>query len=308
MTAPIPDAEKETLNMPWTLSAFADESGPTADEQVAALVEAQIKYVDLRNVDGINITELPLDHAQRVQKKLEAAGIRVCMYGSPIGKIDIADDHASDIKRLRHLGELKQIFGATYVRMFSYFNKKSGADEATYQAATIDRLQKLIELADKLGLVLFHENELGIFGDTLARVKTLRDLVHRPNPQRFKLIFDFDNFNQMGEKTWETWLALRDDVEAIHLKESKRQADGSFQHVPAGQGDGQILRVLADLAARGWTGPLTLEPHLARSAAVIATGPHGSANAQFANLTTAQTFQVAAEAARKLLKDVDRLG
>lgn len=293
--------------MAWKLSAFADEAGATADEQIAALREAKIRFVDLRNVDGVNIAELSLDHAQRVHKKFEAADIRIGMYGSPIGKIDIADDHTIDLHRLRHIGLLKEIFGTRDVRIFSYFNKKSGASEAAYQAAAVDRLRALIEVAEQCDLVLYHENELGIFGDSLRRVQALRDRVHRKYPDRFKLIFDFDNFNQMGERPWDCWQALRGDIEAIHLKESSRQPDGTFQHVPAGQGDGQIPRVLADLADSGWNGPLTLEPHLARSAAVVATGPHGSANASLADLSPAECFQVAARAARKLIGDVGRL-
>jgi len=69
--------------MPWTLSAFADEAGETLTEQIAALTEAQIDHVDLRNVDGFNIVELPLDHAETIRNKLQDVGIAVCMYGSP---------------------------------------------------------------------------------------------------------------------------------------------------------------------------------------------------------------------------------
>ena len=292
--------------MPWTLSAFADEASQSIDEQIAVLTESQIDHVDLRNVDGTNIVELPPDHAEQVRQKLDAAGIGVCMYGSPMGKIDIADDFEIDLKRLRHLGEMKKVFGASAVRIFSYFNQH-GADDAAWRAEALDRLNRLAELAEELGLVLYHENELGIYGGMLEGVSVLRDEVHKRHPEHFKLIFDFDNYNQGGEDVWANWLELRDTTGAIHLKESKRKPDGGYQHVPAGEGDGHIPEILADLAERGWEGPLTLEPHLARSEAVLATGAHGEANEQLADMTPQQCFQVAAKAARKLLKDVDRL-
>lgn len=293
--------------MAWILSAFADEAADTTDEQIAALTEAKIDHIDPRNLDGTNIVDLPIDQAERVQEKLAAAGISVGMYGSPIGKLDIADDIEIDVKRLRHLGELKKVFGSRNVRLFSYYNKKDPVDQAGWRAAALDRLRRLIDVADELDLVLYHENELGIFGGPLEPVCVLRDELHRQSPERFKLIFDFDNFNQNGDDVWADWLELRDAVGAIHLKESKRQPDGEYQHVPAGEGDGHIARILADLAERGWEGPLTLEPHLARSAGVVATGAHGQANRQLADLTPRQCFQVAAEAARGLLREVGRL-
>ncbi|MHC4996058.1 MAG: sugar phosphate isomerase/epimerase family protein [Planctomycetota bacterium] len=293
--------------MRWTLSAFADEAGDTIDEQVAALVEAQIDHVDLRNLNGYNITNLPVDFASEVKAKLDEAGISVCMYGSPIGKIDIADDFELDVEKLKHLGEMKRIFGATCVRMFSYFNKASAPlDE--WRSVAVDRLLRLADLAGELGLVLYHENELGIFGGPLEQVKVLRDEVHAKKPEQFKLIFDFDNYNQCGEDVWGNWLELRDTTGAIHIKESKRQDDGGLpMHVPAGQGDGYIAEIFADLAERGWDGPLTLEPHLGRSAGVVATGAHGQANQALADLSNNETFQIAAKAARELIGQVNRL-
>lgn len=293
--------------MAWVLSAFADEAAESTDDQIKVLQEAKIDHIDLRNVDEVNIVELPIDHAKQVKEKLDAGGVSVCMYGSPIGKIDLADDFEIDVKRLKHLGELKKIFGAEKVRIFSYFNKERGADQDTWQRESVERLTELSKLAGDLGLVLYHENEIGIYGGPLDTVCALRDQVHAKFADTFKLIFDFDNFNQNGDDVWEDWVELRDAIGAIHLKESKRQEDGSYQHVPAGDGDGYIPEILADLAERGWEGPLTLEPHLARSKAVLATGPHGSANAALGDMSQTEVFQVAAQAARKLIGDVGRL-
>ncbi|MBI1373826.1 MAG: TIM barrel protein [Phycisphaera sp.] len=292
--------------MAWILSAFADEASESVDDQIAVLKETQIDHVDLRCVDGVNICDLPVDHAKEVKAKLDDAGISVCMYGSPIGKLDIADDFEVDVNRLRRLGELKRVFGAEKVRLFSYYNQKADASDDEWTAESLRRLGALTALAEEVGLVLYHENELGVFGHDLKTVGILRDEL-RAKSDAFKLIFDFDNYNQIGEDPWTNWQTLGAATDAIHLKESSRQPDGSFQHVPAGEGDGNIARTLADLASRGWSGPLTLEPHLARSPAVLATGPHGQANQSLNDMSDAECFVVAAQAARKLLRDVDRL-
>ena len=86
--------------MGWILSAFADEAGGSTAEQMAACGVGGLVYIDPRNVDGHNISELPLDRAEAVAKQYEAAGVRVNMYGSPIGKLDIADDLQIDLEKV----------------------------------------------------------------------------------------------------------------------------------------------------------------------------------------------------------------
>ena len=65
-----------------------------------------------------------------------------------------------------------------------------------------------------------------------------------------------------------------------------------------------VREILADALARGWTGPLSLEPHLSHSPAVIATHVHGHENWALKDLSPAESFQVGAEASRRLLDDI----
>lgn len=291
--------------MPWTLSAFADEASPQVDQQIQALKRAGLSLVDLRNVDEHNIVDLPVDQARQVRQKLDDAGISVGMFGSPIGKIDIADDVDVDIKRLEHLGELSGIFGCARVRIFSYYNRKDQVDHEAWKAESLDRLARLTAVAKRCNLVLYHENEAGIFGNQVADVAAIRDQLRAKNPEHFRMIFDFDNFNHTGQDVAAAWKELGDATDAIHLKDSKKQPDGKFQHVPAGTGDTPIRQVLQELKQRNWNGPISLEPHLVHSAAVMATGPSGQANQSLADLGPAECFQLAADHAIDLLKEVD---
>ncbi len=282
--------------MSWKLSAFADEAGGSCDEQIAALQRAGLRYIDIRSIDGHNVTVLPLDHARQVKEKLDAAGITVAMYGSPIGKIDIADDVESDLQKLRHLGELIPILGCNAVRMFSFYNKENRPHDE-WREESLQRLRQLRDEAEKLGLVLYHENERHIFGDLAEDVLTIaREL---RDGKTLRLIFDFDNYNQSGENVWENWLKLRDDTDAIHLKDSKEK-----QHVPVGQGTGFVREILADAVARGWQGPLSIEPHLSHSGAVAATGPSGVANQEYGKMKPSESFHAACQAAKELLAEV----
>lgn len=283
--------------MTWTLSAFADEAGPSTDDQIAALQKAGLKHIDLRGVDGHNISALPLDVAKAAAAKLNAAGVTVNMFGSPLGKIDISDDLQVDLDKLRHLGQLANVFNCRAVRIFSYYNKQQAPLEQ-WRRESLDRLARLRDLAAKLNLVLYHENERHIFGDRCDQVVEIADNLH--DGKVFKLIFDFDNYNQSGDDVWSNWLKLRERNDAFHLKDSNK----NNQHVPIGQGNGQAPRILADAVARGWTGPAILEPHLKHSKAIQATHVSGSESKAFVDLSAGECFAIAADAAVKLLAQV----
>jgi sugar phosphate isomerase/epimerase len=283
--------------MEWILSAFADEAGGSCAEQIAALQRANLKYIDIRGVEGFNIAALPVSHARQVKTQLDDAGISCHMFGSPIGKIDIADDFNSDLERLRHLAELAPILDCSAVRIFSFYNKETRAQNE-FQAESLRRLSTLKAEAEKLGLVLFHENEKDIFGEGLEAVQVLaREL---RDGKTFKLIFDFDNYNQAGDDVWRNWEALRDATDAFHLKDSTREN----QHVPIGQGNGKAREILNDAKNRGWNGMLSVEPHLSHSSAVMATGPSGQQNQEYSAMSLPDSFHAAVSIAQDLISEV----
>ncbi len=274
--------------MPWTLSAFADEAGPSTTDQITALQAAGLSRIDPRNVDGHNIVTLPLDLAKQVQKQYEAAGITVNMYGSPIGKIDIADDLKTDLDRLDHLGKLKDIFGCGAVRIFSYYNKTK-LPRPQWRDKSIDNLKRLQERAGKLGLVLYHENESDIYGDHSDQVLELAQL---RDGVTFKLIYDFANYIRTCEAGWDTWQKMKSTTDYFHFKDQKTTGE----HTPMGKGDTDAGRIVKDAADSGWAGGCTVEPHLRLSKAVLATHVSGTGSLAMADMDQKQLFQIACEA------------
>ncbi len=284
--------------MTWTLSAFADEAGGSTEQQLTALKRGQVKFIDPRSVEGHNISALPLDVAEAAAKQYEAAGVRVQMFGSPIGKIDLADDLRIDLDKLEHLGKLKDVFGCDKVRIFSFFNKKAGYDHKRWQAESIDRLSRLSDLAQKLGLVLYHENESHIFGD---RAEDCMAIAEKLRGESFKMIYDFANYIRTGQDGWTTWQICKDATDCFHFKDQKKTGE----HVPmGGSEDTHAERILRDAKESGWSGPCTIEPHLTHSSAVVATGVHGTGSQTLKDMTPADTFQVACDAAHAILKKV----
>lgn len=250
--------------MTWTLSGFCDEASVVFAEQIAVAKRAGLSTLDVRIVAGRNIADLGADEVAPLAAAVKAADLRVGCLGSAIGKTDLAEDFAIDLDRLERLAGHADSLDCRLVRVFSTFNRQ-GAPADRWRQAAVERLARLRLRAEALGLELLIENERHLYGDRLARVLDLA------RTTGLGLIFDFDNFHQSGDDPWVDWLALKPFVKAFHLKDSN--ADNV--HVPFGSGAGKAREILSDAKQGGWNGLLSLEPHLARSAAVVATGPHG---------------------------------
>ena len=67
--------------MEFQLCAFADEAGSKLSEQIAAMKENQIPYLEIRGVDGVNIADLTKEKAREIRQWLDAEGLSVWSLG-----------------------------------------------------------------------------------------------------------------------------------------------------------------------------------------------------------------------------------
>jgi len=285
--------------VPWKLSGFCDEAGLATADQVRAAHAGGLDQIDLRMTEHGNISELPLEHAHAIRCAFDEAGLTVGMFGSPIGKIDLADPLEIDIAKLKHLATLAEVFDCRGVRVFSYFNEKAKLGDQARAEETIGRLGELKALAGELGISLYLENERHIFADRLPEVVKTLDALW--DGKVFKFIFDFDNFNQSGDDCVANWAVLKDRVDAFHLKDS----DAECSHVPMGDGCTCAEEILSDAWATGWRGHLAMEPHLAHSEAVMATGPSGTSDQRLKDVSTFDAFVIGCQRGAQML---DRIG
>ena len=211
--------------------------------------------MEARNIDGKNACDLPTEKLREVRKRLDDAGLAVFSMGSPIGKIDIEkDDFAAHLERYKRTIEAAHILGTDKIRLFSFFMPK-GKDPALYKDEVIDRLGQFVEIAQSEGVLACHENEKGIFGDIADRCAQL--LYALP---ALCAVFDPANFVQCGEDTAKCWDALRPYIVYIHIKDA---VSTDKENVLCGTGEGKIPELLHKaIVEEGYTGFLTLEPHL----------------------------------------------
>ena len=231
--------------------AFADEASANIDEQIKAMKENKLDGLEIRNVDGVNISRITKEKAKEVRKKLDDAGLRVWTIGSPIGKIDIEkDDFALHTEKFRHTLELADILGAENIRLFSFFT--SAENRGSYKDKVIERLGAFCEIAKGSGITLCHENEKGIYGDIPERCLE----IHKALPE-MKAIFDPANYVQCEVDTLKAWEMIKPYVKYLHIKDAL--ADGNV--VPAGKGIGNVKFILDDYIRNGGDS-VTVEPHL----------------------------------------------
>lgn len=233
--------------MNFRLAAFADEADGRISEQIKAMTENGIDYLEIRGVDGENISDISLEKAKKVRRQLDDAGLSVWSLGSPYGKIGICDDFAAHLNKFKHGLELADVLGAKHIRMFSFYVPSDDAEH--YKDEVFSRLEQFISAAKGSGITLCHENEKGIYGDIAFRCAE----IHREFPQ-LKAVFDPANFIQCGQDTKAAWELLSPYVEYMHIKDA--MADGSV--VPAGKGTGNLPYLLENYKGS----VLTLEPHL----------------------------------------------
>lgn len=236
----------------FKLSAFADEASSMIDAQIAAMKRNGVVGLEMRQVDGENVSSITVKKAREVKAKLDDAGLVTWSMGSPIGKIDIVSgDFAAELDKLKHTIELANVLGAQNIRMFSFYMPE-GKDPAAYRNEVLDRLAKMAEIAQGTGVTLCHENEKGIYGDIPERCVEIHQAV-----EQIAGVFDPANYVQCGQDTWHCWELVNPYIKYMHIKDARK--DGFV--VPAGHGEGQVARLLEAYSAKGgeW---LTIEPHL----------------------------------------------
>lgn len=230
------------------LAAFADEANSSLSGQIEALKRNKIEYIELRGINGQNISDVSCEQAFTYAKELSDAGIKVWSIGSPLGKIKISDDLCAHLEKCRHICKLANIFGAKRVRMFSFY------DAYESKEAVFRMLGEMVKIGRELDVKMCHENEKAIYGDTLERVlEILREV------DGLYSVYDPANFIEVGETADVTLDALHSFADYFHIKDVIA-ATGEI--VPAGYGDGNIAR-LVSMIPSGRDTVLTLEPHLA---------------------------------------------
>ncbi len=235
----------------YKIFAFADEADSSIDGQIKAMKRNNLQGLEIRGVDTTNISDISVEKAKEVKKKLDDSGLITWSIGSPIGKIEINDDFEAHIEKFKHTLEIAKILNSDNVRIFSFYIPENEEAEK-YKSKVIEYLNKLSEIANPYNITLCHENEKGIYGDIPERCLEILKAV-----PLLKGIFDPANFVQCGVDTLKAWGMLKEYIFYMHIKDALY--DGFV--VPAGAGNGNVDAIVKDYIKNGGK-YFTIEPHL----------------------------------------------
>ena len=235
------------------LSAFADEYADSLKEQCEALNKFGIENIELRGVNGKNVSVLTPNEVKDAKKTLDDYGIKVSSIGSPLGKIDIGGDLSGHLETAKRVYETANVLGAKNVRIFSFYSKNAPFDKC--KSEIYAGLEKLVDLSDDTGLTLCHENEALIYGESPEKCLEIAEYFGG----RIKCVFDMGNFVLDGYEPMSAYKLLSDYIEYFHIKDALYA--GAI--VPAGKGEAKIKEILDDYKENGRKDTfITLEPHL----------------------------------------------
>lgn len=276
----------------FAFSAFADEAGDSLAEQLKALKDNGINYIEPRKINGKGILALTEDELREIKAELDKNGIKVNSLGSPIGKYDIdapLEEHLSDLKKAF---TACKILGTDKIRMFSFFVPKERLAECRDEV--IRRLTVMADMAEAEGITLCHENESKIYGEMPREVLDILTSV-----PKLGAIFDPANYRMNDADVIAGINATFTNLAYLHIKDAIYD---SQTIVPAGEGEGRIAEIIDMVDAHTDSLVyLTLEPHLHIFGAYKDIDEH-ELKGKYKFSTNREAFDFAVNALEALLK------
>lgn len=266
----------------WTLSGFGDEIDTDPNVQVAVLQALGARHIEVRSAWGVNIVDLSPEQLDVLAAVFADRGMGVSAIASPVGKVDITLPVEHEVERLRVAIAAAQRLDSPYIRLFSFFSSE-GMRPESIRDDVLERMRAFADLAERESVILLHENEKDIYGDTPERVL---DIIESVGSGALRVAWDNANYVQVGVKPFtDGYVMLRPYLEYLQVKDAIAATSAV---VPAGEGDGQLLETLTALRDDGYSGFASLEPHLADVTAMGGfSGPEafGRAARAFRSLT-----------------------
>ncbi len=266
------------------LSAFGDEISEDLSKQLSVLESHRIYHLELRSVAGQNVLEFDEPTAKEIARRIKESGFRLSAIASPLGKVPVEESFSPELERLKKAIDLAHIFETPNIRIFSFYIPENEKPEK-FSSVVFRRLEKETSIAEEREVVLLHENEARIYGESPERC---RQIFRQIPSTSLRGVFDPANFIVCGYESLPAWRLLKPYIVHFHIKDAQA---ATKKVVPAGKGDGHIEEVLRGASEEGFRGFLTLEPHLIQAGESVGfTGP--------------ERFAEAAEALKEILERV----
>lgn len=251
---------------------IGDEAGNSVASQIQATLELGWRHIEARNIEvagfpKANLHDLPDAAFDLVAEQLGAAGVVVYCFASTIGNWAkrIEDPFEITLAEVsRAIPRMKRL-GTKFVRIMSY---KPRVEDDQMEAERFHRMREVTRRFLDAGVQPVHENCMNYGGMSWKHALQLLE-----NVPGLKWVFDTANpvFNADRTKPqpwprqdpWEFWTHVRDATVHIHVKDARWvPAKNDADYTWPGEGEGAVRRILADALSRGYSGGISIEPHM----------------------------------------------
>ena len=251
---------------------IGDEAGNSLSSQLQATRELGWRHLEARNIQvpgfpKANLHDLPDPAFEKACELLQESGVSVYCFGSTLMNwakkaSDPFDITLAELKRA--LPRLKRL-NTRFIRIMSF---KPEETEYRIPQAVKERVREVVMRLADAGVQAVHENCMNYGGmssdhalELLEAVPGLQWVFDTANP-----VFNTDRSKAKPwprQDAWQFWTAVRHAVVHIHVKDARwNDARNDADYTWPGEGDGAVRRILADAIGRGYSGAISIEPHM----------------------------------------------
>lgn len=253
------------------IAGFTDEVSDDLSLQIKALKELGWNHIDLRTINGRNISSLSDHEFAEVHHQLTENNIEISCFGSTVanwGRDAIASFDQDMLEMKNSIQHMKKA-NVRFIRIMSYKLDAPVPLGSDYEKVVIKNIKHIVRLAEENDIVCLHENCQTWAGQSCHH--SLR-LLEEVNSAALKLVFDTGNPVGMhyvkGAEPYAYQNSLRffqevyTHVEYLHIKDA-RWAGKHLHYTFPGEGTGDVAEILKMLADCNSDIPVSIEPHVA---------------------------------------------
>ncbi|MFW5798730.1 MAG: sugar phosphate isomerase/epimerase family protein [Planctomycetota bacterium] len=243
-------------------SGISDEAGQPIDAQIKAHKELGWDYIELRNIDKVNLTDVPDETFEEILGKVTDADLKISCFASQLCNWSrpITGDFQLDVDELGRTIPRMQKAGTEFIRIMSYPNDKDNPlPDDQWRDEAVRRIKHLARMAEDGGIMLAHENCNGWGGEGPENSLRLLELVDSP---ALCLLYDTGNPVGHGQDPWAYFRGIREKIAYVHVKDGVFKEEGGSKWRFCGEGDGKVPEVVQSLVDNGYDGFISIEPHV----------------------------------------------
>ncbi|WP_127581769.1 TIM barrel protein [Paenibacillus koleovorans] len=253
------------------LGVISDEVSADLNEALDWMVAEGLRHVEIRMVDGVNVSNLSDDDVARVSGEIARRGLRVSAIASPLFKCAL--DPTREVATGDMFGQAEESIEAHFdkldrtiliagrlgtrcIRIFSFWREAAPTQHTDEIVAHLKRAAAVAERAD---VVLLLENERTCNGGYAFEVASFVRQVGSPALRAL-----WDPGNESAGEYWsypDVYREVKELLEHVHLKDTVALSDGKSRCVPLDSGRVPYLKQIRDLEQDGYKGLYVIETH-----------------------------------------------